>query len=186
MSCTNGITAAITNDCSAAPTGGMNPKAWAINRTDIASITYDGTKPLMVTGITLAATKKAFPITGFKKTSNVGFDLVVSDTLPDMFTNYFSFQPWAKDAASLANYAAMNDIVIIAEAKGQKTEGCFQIYGLTTGLYKTSGSKRINDNAGVPTFEFASQAGEEETAPNYSYWDTSYATSLADLVALEA
>ena len=139
----------------------------------------------MVTDITMKTGKRAWPVTGFKKSNNVGFDLVTSDTLPDLYTNYFSMQPWDKDAASIANFRDMNDIVVIAEAKGKQTEGCFQIYGLGSGLYKTSASKRINDNAGVPTFEFQSQAGEEEAAPNYIFWDTSYATSLAALVALE-
>ena len=187
MSCTNEIAKAITNDCTVKPTGGLESKSWVFNRDDITAVTTDVTNTSIITAITLASGgAQAWPVTGFKKTSNAGYDLVVSDTLPDVYTHYFSLQPWEKDGASLENLASMNNIVVIVEQKGLTTdEGKFQIYGLNAGLYKSSATKRVNDNAGVPTYEFVSQSGEEEPTQNNVFWDTDYATTRAKLVALE-
>lgn len=183
MACTNLLTKALTNDCSARPAGGLQVKAWAINRSEIGSVTQIG---LAVSAITMIATKVAFPITVSKKEMNAGYDAVVSNTFPDTFNQYFSFQPWQKTAVDIEALKNMNDIVIIVETEGAKEEGRFEIYGLENGLWKSSASKRANDNRGVATFEFTSRAGAEESAPNYVFWDTDYATTLAALVALES
>lgn len=184
MACVTTITKAITNSCDNKPAGGLEVKAWAINRRD-ATFTLDTTKKALCTAIALAGTTKAYPVTAVKKEMNVGSDAVISDILPDCFKHYFSFQPYTRSAEDIQNLDNMTDIVIIAELKGLKTEGCFIILGLETGLHKTAMSFRANDNNGVPTYEFATRDGEEETYSRYVFWDTSYSTSLGDLVALE-
>lgn len=185
MACTTKITKAITNDCDNKPSAGLEVKAWAINRAD-ASFTLDGTKKALVTAITMGGATVAYPVTAVKKEMNAGFDLVVSDNLPDCYKHYFSFQPYTRTAEDVQNLDNMTDIVIVAELKGHKTEGCFIVLGLETGLHKTAGSFRANDNSGVPTYEFATKDGEEEQYSRYVFWSTNYATSLAALVALES
>jgi hypothetical protein len=186
MACSSKITKTITNDCDNKPSAGLEVKAWAINRRD-ASFTLDGTKKALCTAIVNAAGMKAYPVTAVKKEMNVGADLVVSDILPDSYKHYFSFQPYTRSAEDIASLDNMTDIVIVAELKGHKTEGCFIILGLETGLHKSSMSFRANDNSGVPTYEFATRDGEEELYSRYVFWvaDNTFAATTAALVAIE-
>jgi len=184
MSCSTKLTKAITNDCDNKPSSGLEVKAWLLNRAD-ASFTLDGTKKAMCTAITMAGVTVAYPVTAVKREMNAGSEAVISDNLPDCFKHSWSFQPYTRDSADIQALDNMTDVVAIVELKGHKTEGCFVILGLETGLHKTSMKWGANDNNGVPTYEFATRAGEEEMYSRYNFWHTNYATSLADLVALE-
>ena len=185
MACTTKITKVITNDCDNKPSTGLEVKAWAINRAD-ATFTLDGTKKALCTGITMAGTTVAYPITAVKKEMNVGSDGVISDNMPDCYKHYFSFQPYSRLPEDIQALDNMTDIVIVAELKGHKTQGCFIILGLETGLHKTSMNFRANDNNGVPTYEFATRDGEEEAYSRYVYGSGTYGTDLQALVALES
>jgi hypothetical protein len=184
MACTTKLTKAITNDCDNKPSSGLEVKAWVMNRSE-ATFTLDGTKKALCTGITMTGAAKAYAVTAIKKEMNVGSDLVSADNMPDCYKHTFSFQPYSRlpeDIQALDNLA---DIVVVAELKGHKTQGCFVIFGLETGLHKTSFSFRANDNNGVPTYEFATRDGEEEQYSRYVFGNGTYATDLAALVALE-
>lgn len=184
MACSTKLAKVITNDCDNKPVSGLEVKAWAINRAD-ATFTMDGTKKALCTAIALAGATVSYPITAVKKEMNVGSDLVVADNLPDGFKHYWSFQPYSKLPEDIQAFDNMTDIVIIVEQKGIKTQYPFKIFGLETGLHKTSMSFRANDNNGLPTYEFATRDGEEEAYSRYSFGSGTYATDLAALVALE-
>lgn len=184
MACASKIAAAITNSCTNRPSGGLEPKMWAINRAD-ATFTMDGTTETLCTAIAMSGATLAYPVTAVKKEANIGADAVIADNLPNAFKHYFSFQPYDRSAAGVKAMDDMTDIVIVAELKGKKAQGCFVIFGLETGLHPTGLSYRANDNNGIPTYEFATRDGEEESHSRYVFWSTDYATSLAALVALE-
>lgn len=184
MACANKIAAAIANTCTNKPSAGLEVKAWAINRVD-ATFTMDATTETKCTAIVMAGLTVAYPITAVKKEMNAGSDGVIADNLPDCFKHYFSFQPYDRSASGVKAMDDMTDIVIVAELKGKKGEGSFVIFGLETGLHKTAMSFRANDNNGIPTYEFATRDGEEETHSRYVFWDTNHDTSKAALVALE-
>jgi hypothetical protein len=184
MACASKIAAAIANTCTIKPSAGVEVKAWAINRVD-ATFTIDGSTETLCTGIALSGATVAYPITAVKKEMNVGADAVISDNLPNCFKHYFSFQPYGRSGANIKAMDDMTDIVIVAELKGKKTQGCFAIFGMETGLHPSGMSFRANDNNGIPTYEFATLDGEEESHSRYVFWSTDYATSLAALVALE-
>jgi hypothetical protein len=184
MACSSKITKAIANTCDNKPSTGLEVKAWAMNRSEVA-FTLDGTDLANVTAITPTGAAVAYPITAVKKEMNAGFDLVVSDNMPDAYKHYFSFQPFTRDPEYIQVLDNMTDIVVVVELKGHKTLGCFQLFGLETGLHKTSGTFRANDNNGVPTYEFATRDGEEEKYSRYVFGGGTYATDLAALVALE-
>jgi hypothetical protein len=184
MACTNLISKAITNSCDTIPIAGMEAKGWLFNRSEV-TFTLDGTTPNLVTALTMEALKTSFPITAIKKENNAGFDVVTGDNIPDTYTHYFSFQPYERDAASILNFDSMGDVVLIAELKGEKTEGTFVVFGLEAGLFKSSGTQRVNDNNGIPTYEFSSLDGQGERYSRYIFWDTDYATSKASLIASE-
>jgi len=184
MACITKITKDITNDCDNKPTGGLEGKMWAINRRD-ATFTLDATKKASCTAIALAVGTKAFVVTAVKKEMNVGADAVISDNVPGSYTHYFAIQPYSRTAADVQNMEDMSDIVIIAELKGKKTEGCFVIFGLETGLHLSSASFRANDNSGLSTYEFTTREGEGEQYSRYVFGSGTYATDLSSLVTLE-
>ena len=185
MACTDKISVNILNDCNSNPVAGYEAKAWAINREDISLLTLDVTYTNLISAITMTGGTVAYAVTAVKKEMNGGFDLSVADNIPDTFLHFFAFQPFEKTAQAIANVDDMNDLVIIAELKGAKTEGCFVVLGAELGLYKSSASQRQNDNSGLPTYEFSSMEGQGERYGRFLFWDTNYATSKAALVALE-
>ena len=67
--CNFGIAADILKDCAAPPTAGVEAVAYAFNRSDIDSVTYDQSNPRLVTAITLASGAKAYKIENFKRRS---------------------------------------------------------------------------------------------------------------------
>lgn len=183
MGCLSDITQVITNTCTNVPAAGLEIKGWILNRDD-ATFTPDGSNAALITAIA-NGTDVAYPITAVKKENNAGFDAQIADNLPNLFSHYVSVQPYERDSDAVKNLDEMDDVVIIVELKGPKTEGCFVILGLERGLHLSSGSARFNDNNGIPTYEFASREGEYEKYSRYIFWDTDYATTLAALVALE-
>ena len=185
MACTDKIAADILNSCAVNPVAGYEPIAWAINRVDIDVMTLDGTSTNLITAITMVGATVSYNVTAVKKEMDGGFDLAVADNIPDTFNHFWSFQPFQKTAAAIANIDDMNDIVIIAELKGDKTEGCFVVLGAELGLYKVSATQRQNANNGLPTYVFGSMEGQGERYSRFLFWDTDYSTSLAAIVALE-
>jgi len=178
------ITQAITNSCTNVPASGLEVKGWIVNR-DEFTFTPDGSNAALITALVPLYFKTSFVVTAVKKEMNGGSDAVVADNLPDLYTHYVSIQPYARDSDAVKNIDEMDDVVIILELKGPKTEGCFIMLGLETGLHKSSASFRANDNNGISTYEFTTREGEGEKYSRYVFWDTDYATSLAALVATE-
>lgn len=183
MSCLSSVAKVITNTCSIVPVSGLEVKGWLINRAD-ATFTEEA-NDVLISAIVMAGVTVAYPITAVKKENNAGFDLVSADNLPDVFTNYFAFQPYEKTAAAIKNFDDMDDVIAIVELKGPKTEGCFIILGYLYGLHKTGATFRALDNNGIPIYEMQSREGEQEKYTHRIFWDTSHAVTLAALVALE-
>lgn len=184
--CNFGIAADILKDCAAPPTAGVETVAYAINRRDIAGVTYDQSNPRLVTAITLASGAKAYKIENFKKEIDAGFDLVTSDTNIDKFNQYVKFEAWGIDSDTVKALDELSDLVIIVERKnkGADGNGAFQIYGLLTGLYKSSDTMRANTASGKRIIELTNQAEEESTVSYHVFYDTDYATTKAAAEAL--
>jgi hypothetical protein len=183
MSCLGTIAAAITNTCSIVPVSGLEVKGWLFNRKN-ATFTEE-TNDVLISAIALGSGALAYPITAVKKENNAGYDMVSADNLPDLFTNYFSFQPYQKTAAAIKNFDNMDDVVAVVELKGPKTEGCFIILGYLNGLHKSSATFRALDNNGIPTYEMQSREGEQEEYSRRVFWAATYAATLAILVSSE-
>ena len=184
--CNFGIAADILKDCSAPPTAGVEAVAYAFNRSDIDSVTYDQSNPRLVTAITLADGAKAYKIENFKKEIDAGFDLVTSETNIDKFNQYVKFEPWGIDSGTVKALDELSDLVVIVERKnkGKDGDGAFQIYGLQTGLYKSSDTMRANTASGKRIIEMTNQAEEESTVSYHVFFDTDYATTKAAVEAL--
>lgn len=184
MGCLSPITQVILNTCTNVPSAGLEVKGWIFNRSEF-TFTPDVSNAALIDAITPLAAQVSWPITAVKKEMNAGFDVVIADNLPDLFTHYAAVQPYERDSDAVKNIDEMDDVVIVFELKGPKTEGCFIILGLETGLHKSTATARFNDNNGIPTYEFTSREGEGEKYSRYIFWDTDYATTKAALVTTE-
>jgi hypothetical protein len=184
--CLFGITADILYDCDQRPTSGAEEFAYAMNRTDIETITYNATNKHNVTGITMKSDTIAYKISGFKKEIDAGADLVASDTNPDKYNQYFKFEPWQIDAATTKALDNLSDLVIIVERKnkGLAGDGAFMILGLETGLYKSADASRINSDSGKRIIEMTNQADEESTISKHIFFSVSYSASKLAIEAL--
>lgn len=184
MACLSAITQVILNDCTNVPSAGLEPVAWIFNRAGV-TWTVDGSNDVLITAGANEVGEQAWTATAVKKENNAGFDAVIADNLPDLFTHFVSLQPYERDSDAIKNIDEMDDIIVVVELKGPKDEGCFIMLGVEHGLHKITASARYNDNNGIPTYEFATREGEGEKYSRYIFWDTDYATTKADLVALE-
>jgi len=184
--CLFGITGNILYDCDQRPTAGAEAVAYAMNRTDIESITYDAANKHRVTGITMVPTTMAYKISGFKKEIDAGSDLVSSDTNPDKYNHYFKFEPWQIDSETTKALDNLSDLVVIVERKnkGLAGDGAFMILGLETGLYKTADASRLNSDSGKRIIEMTNQGDEESTVSYHIFYDTSYSASKIAIEAL--
>jgi|GEM_PF-2041541 len=186
--CLDAIAQGITNDCTKQPVRGLVKKAWIGLVGDFAE-TPDGTNANLITAIANSSGKQFYPVNAYRQDIDAGFDLVVSENLPEKYAHYFKVEPWDENADQVNNLDGMNKIVAIVEREGgslkDSGDGAFQIYGLQHGLYKSSATFRANDNEGVPVYEFISREGQQESHSKYVFFDTDYATTLAAVVALE-
>lgn len=188
VNCNFGITADILKDCAAPPTAGVEEVMYVMNRRDLnlGSVTYDSTNKHLVTAMALGAGTKAYKVEGFKKEIDAGFDLVTSDTNIDKFTQYVKFESWQLDAAATKALDGLSDLVVIVERKnkGDAGDGAFQVYGLQTGLYKSSDTMRANSESGKRIIELTNQAEEESTVSYHVFFAATYAATKAAAEAL--
>lgn len=184
--CNDGIFANIVSDCTTQKGGGLEVTAYIMNRTDIATITHDVTYDNLIEGITMKTGKRAWTLTGVKELLNAGSDLVSAADRADMYKHYFGFQAFETEAAKLLNQEALNDIVVICEAKDKTTtgDGVFFIFGLEQGLYKTTFTRRFKDINAARNIELASMDEHPESYAEYIFLATNYAGTQAALTAL--
>ena len=184
--CKSTLTKIIDSSCNNRPQGGIEVKAWLINRSEM-DYTIDVTLKSQVQNITMITGAVAYPITGVKKLLNAGHDIVVAEDRGDAYTHAFSFQQFEFLTEDIENVDAANDLVVIVErkAKNDTGDGIFKLYGLTSGLYKTADTQRMNDIDGARSLEMATQGGETEAFSSYTVFDTDYATTLAMIESLE-
>jgi hypothetical protein len=177
----------IERSCDALPVGGVKPIIRVINIDDIATITYDATNPLIVTGITLKATKKAFKYEVYKRGHKPRFTLVASDFGPRYKHEVdSSIQVW--DNPSKAQVEALNwaSVVVIVENMQKTGDAQIEIYGLESGLEVADGAVRnLAANDGVYTYTLAS--GDDSLEPHIprSFWSLTYAATQTALALLD-
>lgn len=182
MSCIQGIAANILNDCSVAPLGGLEEVMYVFNADELTAVKSLTLKSL-VTDLTLPVGKKGYKLVNFKKSANAKNELVVSDTLPDMYKQTIDFTAWAKDAATITALDQLNNIIIVTENKdkGVAGESAFNIYGLDTALFKATLTQEANVDGGVLK---VSMSADGQRVPFYNLFGADYATTKALLEAL--
>lgn len=182
MTCTSKIFKNIISDCSTTPTGGMESVVYLVNRVDLINPVYSGNT--LITDFSLVSGTTAYKLVSTKKSANFGSDRVTTETMPDQFKHFFSFQNFEFDALAIDNLDTMNDLVAIVERKDKKGDTPFTILGIGSGLYVSSDTSRTNDNNGVRVLEMTSMDGQLETNSEIKFLKSDYSTTKAFLEAL--
>jgi hypothetical protein len=177
----NLLTASIAN--TVRPIKGLKPKAWIFNRADGHTLTFTNN---LITNLVKGAGKTSFKIEGFKDFMNAGSSAVVAENFPTAYKHSFAVDTFSATAAERANIDLADDVFVVVEVNGSKTEGCFLAYGVNNGLWKSSQAQMANDNNAVTKVVFDSRTGMEETYSVYPLWLTNYATTLALLTTSES
>lgn len=186
MPCTDNIFKNIVSNCTTTPIGGLEVKAWVMDRADV-TVTPDATVPNLITDITLASGAQAWTIEGVKNLLNSGHDAVIAEDRPTRYQHFFSFQAYEVAAEAMQNIDQMDDIVVVVERKnkGVDGDGSFVILGMENGLWKTTDTLRDNDIDGVRNLEFQSMEATPERFGRINFLTTDYEATKAALEALE-
>jgi len=177
----NLLTASIAN--TTRPVKGLKPKAWIFNKMDNHALTFTGNK---IINLVKGSGKTSYNIEGFKDFMNAGSSAVIAENFPTGYKHTFSVDTFSATAAERANIDLSDDVFVVVEVNGSQTEGCFLAYGVNNGLWKSAQTQMANDNNAVTKVTFESRAGMEEVYSVYPLWLTSYAITLALLVATES
>lgn len=185
MACTDAISKNITSDCTTQPVGGLEVEAYLGYRPCI-SPTYDVTSANKVTALTVDAGKTLYKLKGVSKNLNAGHDRVISDDMADSYKHYFSFKGFEFDSSSVLNMDNLRDLVVFVNYKNKNAtgDGVVVAYGLGTGLYVSSDTRRANDAHGIRSMELTTRDNEEEKYSQYNVLITDYAGTIARLEAL--
>ena len=185
MGCDTGVEKGIIANCTTQPIAGLEVIAYMFNR-NAMTITYDTTNPSKITSIVKAGAELAYEYKGVKNNLNAGHDRVVADDMADRFTHYIAMKGFEFDAGSVENMDGMNDICVIVEYKQKNADGdgIFVAYGISSGLYPSSDTRRAIESNAVRSIELATLGGQEEKNSQNNILNTDYATTKTMLEAL--
>lgn len=181
MACNTLLTADILNSCTTLPVKGLKAKAWAFNRSEVTLTITDN----KVTAIAKATGKTSFTVEGFKDFMNAGHEAVIAEDKPTSYKHKWTLNTYAATSAEKKNIDKADDLIVIVERNGAKNETSFIVLGANNGIWKTAQSAMANDNSGVSAIEFATRDDQGEEYSEYVFWSSTYATTLAALVATE-
>lgn len=154
MSC-NLLTADIVNGC--APVTGLVAKIWVYP--------YATTRVWMDDNVVhvIGSSAQLNPAVyeAFKSAFNAGSDEVQFDAADNQYTHYIS---GVMNLIASSEIDKLDGIIVVALTN----EGKYQVYGAKHGLWKSSQTKRANDNLSLVTFEFASR---EQMGEPYSVYE---------------
>lgn len=145
--CEKLITACVGADCTNPIFKGIEGKAWIFNKSEIASFTYDGTNPNLITAITMATYDDngndvayvGYTIDQLGKTPFTGTNTSMTEgNVANKFTETLAFivPDNSPTAAMLLDNIANGKFVVVVENEydGADNKGKFQIYGAKKGL----------------------------------------------------
>jgi hypothetical protein len=187
--CTSALLTDITFDCANAPIGGIEQNVLIVKKKDITGVTYDNTRPLVVTNITLTANAPVCKLEGLKQANGKAWELVKKENAPDKYKHTFSgviFNPSAANKQNAATLADGAKYVIIIEQmwKGSGSADAFEILGLHSGLEMSTMTNSSKENDNMIMFEMASVDSFEEPTPPKNFMK--YTTNTPEYAATKA
>lgn len=180
------ISAAVAPNCAIPLVGGLEVKIHLANKDDISSMAMTG---LVVTGITMKATKKFYTYEGIK-TSNNKKAASVPGKYFNLFEHEIEYVVFKIDSATKTEIEAANNglLVAIVENKYKGTAGnsAFEILGREQGLEMSALTQDSNDGDSQGAYKIilkTGSGGKEGHLPA-PFYDTDYATTLAKVTAM--
>lgn len=179
----------ISINCNNPIYAGLENVAYIINKADIASVTYSGTNPHIVTAISLTSPATAFKIYNpFKSPLNGTQSTMAEGTNANKFDNAVSFvvpDDGPAVARDIIDQLANGEFVVIFANKWENATGDnkFQIYGLHKGLRASAmeNGKYSEDTDGGHAVTLTESG---VSSYGYYFFDTDVATSRTSLEAL--
>lgn len=188
MTC-GAIASGLTLNCSDPLVSGVVATFYIANKDDIASITYDGTNPMLVTDVTMKASKFFYKYEGQLQSTEPLFTMVKGKYV-NQFEQTVSFLVFDTSPAIKKQIVNMKDgnFVCIIENNYVSTTGDtkYEIYGAGAGLKAESMERNPNDAESLGAFKISLKTQEyaRESKPPVSLFDTDLATTEALICTL--
>lgn len=181
-------------DCNNADVTGLEERVVLINYSDIApaGIVYSGSDPTtkIVSDIILNAATTGYLLEGVKQLNSFLNENVISDDAVNKWRHSFVGQVRNLTATArmeMDNMANGRFLVVVEKRwKGVDNESAFVVLGPQRGLRLTVGVENSAEAEGVYVFTIASEDNALESLGAPLFFDTDFATSLAEFENLFA
>jgi len=180
------LTAGIAYDCANPPSGGANDRLILLNFSDVeaATITYDGTNPIIVENIVLAGAAVGYVFEGLNN-SNEPRSAMVKGRYVNGYDHEVRFKCFDNSPAAKLQLGKLDGALIVAivqnNRKGASGNSAFEIYGLQTGLRLQELERILADAETQGAYNLLIR-NDEISRPSslpHTLWDTDFATTLA-------
>ena len=183
------ISAGLSPDCNNPLVGGLEVDLVLINKDDIDTYSFNGTNPLIVEGITLAAGKIGYKYTGIK-TSNSAKATLVKGKYTTNYDHELSMVVFNVDGAAKLQLELLAKGIVVAVVRykyqGANGSTAFEVLGREQGM-EVSVLERDSNNAdtqgGYMVTLKTPDVGKEGHLPA-PFFDTDYATTFTAYTAL--
>lgn len=183
------ITSGITLSCDDPIESGVNATFYMANKDDIASFTYDAANTMLVTGITMKATKKFYKIEG-QLQSTEPLATMVKGKYVNNWEHTVSFLIFKIDPATQLQVLNMKDgnfvCIVQNNYTGVTGNSKYMIYGGGAGLKADVIERNPADAETLGAFKITLKTAEyaREAKQPMTFFDTSLATTETELAAL--
>ncbi len=191
MAICDAITAGIAYDCANPPAGGANDRLILLNFSDVeaATITYDGTNPIIVENIVLAGAAVGYVFEGLNN-SNEPRSAMVKGRYVNGYDHEVRFKCFDNSPTAKLQLGKLDGAQLVAivqnNRKGASGNSAFEIYGLQTGLRLQELERILADAETQGAYNLLIR-NDEISRPSslpHTLWDTDFATTLAIVNAL--
>lgn len=166
---------------------GIETTAVIINRSDIdfTALTQSGAT---VTNLSLKAGASGFKTNWVKNLGSVASEFTLNDSGLDSYMQSFSSMVFGQSAADIERIQELGNgefiVVVETKWKGINNTSAFSIYGMESGLRKSSGTFVSNENDSAYLYTLSSVEGYGESFKNLVYLESSYTATKAKFDAL--
>lgn len=176
-------------------TGGVEPNLWLFNREEIASYQRSVANTQIIEDFVMeviaTVPKKGFAFRGYNNSVKPKTD-GVQRPFGYEFNHTVDFMIFQRGSASKANIEKLAKsragVVAVVEYLGKTTDSTFEVYGAEKGLRVVTLSDDISnaENGGAYVLQLASPEDYKEPHMPATFFDTSYAVTKGNLLALIA
>lgn len=175
-------------DCDNPLTGGTEPRAGVINKSDVSSITYSASTPNLITAITLKTGKVMHLFTGYRNSVLPSLEAVENASGPTKWKhilNFFVLKNTQLFKNQLERMGKGRFLGVFQNA--DQNENSFEVQGIRNGMELQAGAVNNKaENNGAYNLILASRAGLEEPKPPQTWFTTDWATTNTAFETLAA